>query len=335
MYQTVIMVLLGIAVPLSVGPPPQASAADAQANLLQQAQAAEKAGKLQESLAVFEQILQSSPPDAQAQAGETSDSEKLALRARAAGNDSAALSYLLNAAKYAPQDPRLLYDTGVLEDRMRLYWDADATVTRLQALPGGSQPAVLYLAARIKMDLGQLAAAVERMRAYLKARPEDASAHYGLGRMLQLQENFAEAKAQFQQSLTLAPHQTESQFQLGEIALAQDNYPQAIADYAQTLAANPKHAGALAGTGIAWFHLRQYARAETGLRQAIAADPDYQPAHYYLGLTLGRLGRKEEAREQLEQAAAMAQQQAQADAQRMHIKRGAAAPTLPGSGGPP
>ena len=142
-------------------------------------------------------------------------SENLALRARAAGNDGDALSDLLNAEKYAPQDTRLLYDTGVLEDSMRLYWDADATVSRLQALPGGDQPAVLYLAARIKMDMGQLAAAVERMRAYLKARPENASAHYGLGRMLQLQENFAEAKAQFQQSLTLAPHQTESQFQLG------------------------------------------------------------------------------------------------------------------------
>jgi Flp pilus assembly protein TadD len=269
--------------------------------------------------AQYEAALAADPSNTAAQSGEVRVCEQLALTARANGNDTLALRTLLDALHVLPNNAQLLYDAGVQEDSMKLYWDADKAVARLQTLPGGNTPDGMYLAARIKMDLGQLSPAEQDMRAYLQAKPNDATAHYGLARILQLEEHFDQARVEFEKSLALQPEQTESQFELGEIALEQGRDQDAIDQYAQTLAGNPKHGGALTGTGIAMFRLKHYALAETWLRKATAAAPDYQPAHYYLGLTLGRLGRQAEARLELAQAASMAQAQNMQASQRLHI----------------
>jgi tetratricopeptide (TPR) repeat protein len=300
------------AVPLAAAPPAARLSAI-------QAEQPSAGSSLESERARYEALLAANPSDTAAQSGEVSVCEQLALKARAGGDDTLALRTLLGALHLLPNNPRLLYDAGVLEDSMKLYWDADNAVARLQALPAGNTPDVLYLAARIKMDLGQLAPAAQNMSAYLQAKPDDATAHYGLGRMLQLEEHFDQARIEFQKSLALQPEQTESQFELGEIALAQNRNQDAIDQYAKTLAGNPKHGGALAGTGIALFRLKHYDQAELWLRKATAAAPEYQPAHYYLGLTLARLGRQAEAKLELAQAASMAQTQNAQAAQRLHI----------------
>jgi tetratricopeptide (TPR) repeat protein len=276
-------------------------------------------GDLAGAQAIYASILTAQPSNQPAQAGEVVACEQMALQAHARGDNAEALRALLHGEALVPNNARLLYDAGVLEDSMQLYWDADASVSRLQALPDGSAPKVLYLAARIKMDLGQLALAAQDMRAYLQVKPDDATAHFGLGRVLQLQEHFDQARAEFEQSLALQPRQTESQFELGEIARAQGRYQDAIGEYAKTLAGNPNHGGALAGTGIALFHLKQYAQAEPWLRKAIAAAPNYEPAHYYLGLSLAHIGRQTDAQAELAQATRMEQAQSQEASQRLHL----------------
>ncbi len=285
-----------------------------------QAAALLQAGEAAKARDLYTSVLASEPGNVQAQAGEVDASERLALQARARGDKDGALRTLLAAQPLAPASPKLLYDLAVLEDSMKLYWDADQVVTKLEAEPGGANPKVLYLAARVKLDLGQLAIAEQKMRGYLAANPGDATAHYGLGRILQLSDQLDAARAEYQRSLELQPHQTESQFQLGEIALAQGHYDEAIADYAKALAGNPAHGGALAGTGIALFRLKQYDQAADALRKAVAAAPDYQPAHYYLGLTLLRLGRKTESDRELARAAEMAVAVNQEDAERLRIQ---------------
>ena len=295
---------------------------------LAQAASLLQAGHASQARDVYEAVLSAEPANVEAQQGEVAASERLALDARANRHLDDALRILLHARRFAPAQPKLLFDLGVLEDGMKLYWDADKTVAQLQGTAGGGDPQVLYLAARVKMDLGQLGLAEQEMRAYLKAAPGDATAHYGLGRILQLGQHPDEARAEYLKSLELQPRQTESHFQLGELALQQGQYDAAIAEYAKTLAGNPEHGGALAGTGIARFHLKQYDKAADMLRKAIAAAPEYQPGHYYLGLTLARLGLKAESDRELARAAAMASQDSQASAQRLRLQ-GAAAETAP------
>jgi len=63
---------------------------------------------------------------------------------------------------------------------------------------------------------------------------------------------------------------------------------------------DPKHAGALAARGRVEMERKQFGDAADFLQRAIAADDSLREAHYYLGLTYARMGRKQESDEQLE-----------------------------------
>jgi tetratricopeptide (TPR) repeat protein len=166
-----------------------------------------------------------------------------------------------------------------------------------------------YAMARVKMDEGQLDTAEQNMRMYLRSRPDDAGAHYGLGRIYELGMQFDKAKPEFQRSLELRPVQTESWYELGDMALKQNNYADALTDFQNVLARDGRHGGALAGSGQALFHEKRYDEALEYLRRSIAAAPGYQPGHYYLGLTLSRLGQKEEANRELSIAQKLADEE--------------------------
>lgn len=86
---------------------------------LRQADSLRKEGKLSEARDAFEQVLAAEPANAAAQQGEVEVSERMALDARGAGKMDEALKDLLRAQKFAPENPRLLYDLGILEDEMR------------------------------------------------------------------------------------------------------------------------------------------------------------------------------------------------------------------------
>lgn len=282
-----------------------------------------QSGKAAEARDVFESILNSDPASAEAQSGEVAASERLALDARQSGQMDDALRDLLRAQGFASKDPRLLYDLGILEDEMRLYHDADQTLELLIQL-SPADPQAIYAIARVKMDLGQLSPAEEKMQAYLKLRPDDASAHYGLGRIYQLGLQYDKARAEFQRSIELQPVQTEAYYQLGDIALGQGAFDEAIRYFSKTLARDPKHGGALAGTGQAYFKQQQYAQAESFLKRAVIAAPEYQSGHYYLGLTLARLGRKEDSQHELELATKLADEENKKTSNRLHLNPSAA-----------
>ena len=251
---------------------------------------------------IFESILAANPGSNPAQQGEVAASEHIALDQRAAGQMADALQTLMRAEHYAPRDARLAYDLGVLEDEMHLYPEATASLDKAQRLHF-DDPALLYAEARVFLDRQQLAPAEEKMLAYLKLRPTDASACYGLGRIYQLGLQFDKARQAFQKSIDLEPRQTEAWYQLGEMALQENRDQEALADFSRTLARNPLHGGALAGAGQACFHQKRYQQALDFLNRAVAAAPDYAPGHYYLGLTLARLGHKDESQRELAAAA--------------------------------
>ncbi len=263
------------------------------------------AGRAAEARGIFESILTANPGNEAAQAGEVAAGERIALDQRAQGQMADALRTLLRAEQFAPHNPRLEYDLGILEDEMHLYPEAAASLGKAEKLHFAS-PSLLYAQARVLLDEQQLAPAEAKMLAYLKLRPDDATAHYGLGRIFQLGLQFDKARQEFQQSIRLQPEQTEAWYQLGDIALKQNQYNEALADFGRTLARNSRHGGALTGAGEACFHLRQYDQALDYLNRAVAAAPDYQPGHYYLGLTLARLGRRDLSQRELATAAKLA-----------------------------
>jgi tetratricopeptide (TPR) repeat protein len=276
---------------------------------LAEAQRMQATGSLDQARDLFEQVLQSDPKNTEGQEGMSSTTERLALNDRIADRMDDALADLLRAQKVEPDDLRVLYDLGVQEDAMGLY------ASSLEP----DEPSVLYARARVKLDLGQLDAAQQDMQAYLKARPLDASAHFGLGHIYLQGLQFDKAAEEFRQCLTIQPQQTEGYYELGQTELEQDQFQAAIEQFQKTLARDPQHGGALAGMGIAYFKLKQYQQAEEWLVKATKSAPDYQPGHYYLGLTLARLGKVDESRRELEVAAALADKDNKQTATRLRL----------------
>src|ERR1700728_2095465 len=279
-----------------------------------------QAGKYEEARAAFEATLTRSPEDQQAQDGEVKDSEALALKERGAGNMVGALRSMMRAEDFAPRNAHLLFDLGVLEEEMRLYPDAEKVLTQSIRIDPAN-PQSYYGLAPGPLDGGQPDAAEQNMKTYLKARPDDASAHYGLGRIYELGTRFDLARAELQRSIDLQPVQTEAYYEMGDIALKQNDYVAALGCFQKVLARDGSHGGALAGAGQAFFRQKRYPEALDYRRRAVAAAPNYQPGHYYLGLTLSRLGQKEEADRELLTAQKLADEDNKNGARRFEVTR--------------
>jgi tetratricopeptide (TPR) repeat protein len=285
---------------------------------LTEARSLQSGGKLDKARDIYERVLLLRPADAEAQEGMSQTSEQLALAERAAGQMHTALDILMRAQRAEPGNRRILLDLGVLEDELMLYQDAAKTLEHLEAL-GNVDPNAFYALARTEMHLGRLQPAQEQMEAYLKVRPEDASAHYGLGRIYLQGMDLGNAERELKQSIAIQPKQTESYYELGQVYLDQNQCEASIAEYQKTLERDPKHGGALAGMGIAQFKLRQYEQARDWLLKATQAAPEYQPAHYYLGLALARLGDAPASRRELDIATDLAAKDAKQAATRVTI----------------
>ncbi len=286
--------------------------------LVTEARGLQAAGRLDEARDVYERVLVAEPGDAEAQEGMASTSETISLKARAAGDMNGALETLVRAQKVEPDQQRVLLDLGILEDEMSLDMDAVSTLEHLVALKP-ADPNAFYALARVDLNLGRLAAAEEEMRAYLKVRPQDASAHYGLGRIYLQGLEFDKAQAEFEESIRIQPKQSEGYYQLGQAYLNQNKLEEAIAQFKTALVRDPKHGGALVGIGTAYFKLKQYDQAKEWLVRATEAAPEYQPGHYYLGLTLARLGDAAGSRRELDVATELAAKENETSATRLRL----------------
>lgn len=268
--------------------------------------------RFEEALQEFEAVLKSDERTSEltesATRGERESAVGLALKLRKLGDGVAALQSLEHALVYLPDDPSLLTDAGIEADALGKFEMAQkALETVLKQNP--EDPRALYALARTEVDRDDPRRAETLFHAYLALRPSDASAHYGLGHLLQMEQRTDDAAVEFRRSIDLQPAQTESYYQLGEIALDARSDAEARSLFERTLARLPTHGGAQTGIGIIDYRAKLFTSARASLERAIADSPEYEPAHYYLGLTLGRLGEKEASSRELAIARELASKQ--------------------------
>jgi tetratricopeptide (TPR) repeat protein len=225
--------------------------------------------------------------------------EQQALVARGKGDRQAALDILLHAVKASPDDPRLLLDVGTVE--LEMGWNLNALKVFQQAhkLQSGNLQ-ILYGLARAELAVQDMPSAERDMRQYLAQRNDDPTAHFGLGRVLQMLERTEEARKEFQRSIDLQPNQTESYYELGDIAVNDADYQQGASQFRKVLEHDPNHGGAWTGLGIIAYRRKNFDEADGYLRSAVKSAPTYQPAHYYYGLNLKRLGKQVESERELQ-----------------------------------
>jgi tetratricopeptide (TPR) repeat protein len=131
----------------------------------------------------------------------------------------------------------------------------------------------------------------EAKQDYLNAisqNPVDAKAYYGLGATEFMLQEIEAAKEHFNRALDLAPD-----FQGAQIFL--ENILTAL-----PLAEKQKAFPDVMKRGFEYFQGRDYLRANSLFRQAVAINSDSAKAHYYLGLSLAKLGSYNAATGELE-----------------------------------
>jgi tetratricopeptide (TPR) repeat protein len=217
----------------------------------------------------------------------------------ASGDLEKGLSLLLRARKLQPSDPDVLFDFGMVALRMSLLPDAlDAFQQTLRLR--GNDAAAIYGLGRTYIELAKFQEAREQFARYIELQPDDATGHYALGLSCADLQLAPEARAEFEKSIALQPAQTESYFRLGLINLDAKEYDSAESNFQHVLARDPKHAGALAALGRANMEQKKYDQAADLLERAISSDDSLREAHYYLGMTYARMGRKEDSDQQFQ-----------------------------------
>jgi tetratricopeptide (TPR) repeat protein len=224
-----------------------------------------------------------------------------AAAAASNGDSKQALGWLIQARKLAPKNPDVQFEFATAAFEMFLLQDAvDAFREALSQRK--SDPLIMYGLGRAYGSLGRLDEARQQFARYIALRPDDPSGYCSLGITLAALQRPDEARTQFDRSIALAPAQTEAYLGLGLLELHADNWDSARANLRHVLDHDPMHARALSGLGRIEFEQKHYTQAAELLNRAIVSEGSLQEAHYYLGLTYGRMGQKTESEREFQRS---------------------------------
>lgn len=246
----------------------------------------------------FEAVLKAVPGSEGARRGEADAAIGWALVELQQQHTDTAMEILVRGIRQVPDDPELLTDFGVEATALGQFPIAEQSLrTADKVRPNNAK--TVYGLARLDLERQHMPEAEKELKAYLELKPQDASAYFGLGHLYAMQQRPDEARAAFERSVQLQPTQTESYYQLGQLDLDAHKDPEAEREYGKVLERMPQHAGALTGLGEIALRAKEYAKAEQYLAKAEKSDPNYQTPHYFRGLALAKLGRQDEAKQEL------------------------------------
>jgi tetratricopeptide (TPR) repeat protein len=256
-------------------------------------------GQSQEAVPQLREALRLDPSRSDASAALVNALQDQAGVAATAGESEKALALLIDARKYAPENSDVQFQLGVIALQMSLWQDAVDAFQQTLKLRVNDSLAV-YDLGRASVGLAKFEDARAQFVRYIELRPDDSAGYCALGMTLAALQRSAEARTQFERSVALAPAQIESYYRLGLLDLDSNDWDAASRNLRQVLDREPKHAGALTALGRAEFEQKHYTEATDLLQRAIANDESSREAHYYLGLSFARLGRKQESEAQLQ-----------------------------------
>jgi len=265
-------------------------------------------GRAQDALAELRQALRLDPARTDVAGAMTHILQGQAKTATDSGDWIGALSLLMEAREYAPDNADVHYEFGMVAHKLSLDDDAIEAFQQTLRLRSNDAPALYNLGFAL-MDRARFDDARRQFSQYVEVRPDDPSGHCALGMALAALEQAEDARAEFKRSIALAPAQSESYYRIGLLDLNAGDYAAAAQELHTALEHKPNDGGALTALGKVEFEQKHYTEAASVLQQAVSEDDSLQEAHYYFGLTLARMGRRPESNQQLEIAARLEQEQ--------------------------
>ena len=199
--------------------------------------------------------------------------------------------YVLEANPGEPEALELLAEVYFAQDR--LAEALDAYDKALQSKP--QDASILYNRGVVLDRLGRHADAVASFDQALAVQPRDVAALVNRGNALHALRRFAEALGSFDRALAIAPRNVEARYNRGNALLAMNRHEEALASFDQAIAHRPGHADALLNRGLALAALGRHAEALESYRRLLAIDPRRVEAHYNSGNALRALERDADA----------------------------------------
>ena len=152
-------------------------------------------------------------------------------------------------------------------------------------------------------SVGDLLSATAEWRRIHDLLPQDFLANFEIGRMLELQGQWAEAEPNLRRAVQLRPMLTEGWVGLGHVLASQDKYDEALTCYATAHLQRPSDAQIIFHSGKVLANLNRHAEAIGKYREAIRLNPtDWEP-HFELGGELDAAGQLDAAGSEFGKAA--------------------------------
>ena len=211
------------------------------------------------------------------------------------GGEEEASEVVGELRRLKPDDPDVLYLASKAYANL---WNA--TVQRLLEKSADSYRAHQILAEVLETQekFGEAAA---EYRAIIRLQPRMPAFHYKLGKMLlradPTPQGEAAAMAEFRAELDINPFDVPSHVEIGELELKAGRVEEAYKLFSRAVALQPGHATAQLGLARALIASRQYEKALDPLEQARRLSPQNEAVLYQKMLALRSLGRQTEARQ--------------------------------------
>ncbi len=131
--------------------------------------------------------------------------------------------------------------------------------------------------------------------------PADASAHYQLGLIYQKRGDPEAARKSFQRAVEIDPREIDAHYQLGRIAREQRRLDEAIRHFEQVVRLDPAHSQneIWRETGLVYYDAGQFPDALEMFDKFLEKRPSDAEARYWRGMTLHKLGRESEAKQEM------------------------------------
>ena len=207
------------------------------------------------------------------------------------------------ARKIAEQNPKLAVGYSLLGDVALARGQSSQALDNYrrahQAEP--STETLLKLFRSLSKQENAKGAHLQLADQWLAAHPKDIAAQSALADSYAATGNFAMARASYENILKNSPNDVEVLNNLANVLLNLKN-PDAVKIAEQALARDPKNPNVIDTLGWALFQFGQTDRSLQLLRDARLRDPTNALMRYHLAVVLAQIGRKNEAKDELELA---------------------------------
>jgi tetratricopeptide (TPR) repeat protein len=200
-----------------------------------------------------------------------------------------------------PAEPSCLWNLGLIAERQELFLEAETYFAKLAAIAPDHPTAMLHLG-YVRLRLGNTPSSIAALERCAAARPNWADPHIYLGLAQWTMGDTWSAALHLDRALSIHPGhpvalqaRTALALETGDLSIAPELEAQ-LADLGHTL---PEFCYRL---GILQYSAGQYDAAVHSYRRAVGKKPTFADALVNLGCTLEKMGKRDQAREILQNA---------------------------------